>query len=85
MTASISEWELLGRFALAALGACVFTTIGAYGFDLSAQSPEREAVDPTRVAAQVGSGMASWAPGRSSATARSARSCATSSPRWEPG
>ncbi len=83
MTTSVSQWELLGRFALAAalgaivgveresnnhaaglrtcalaaLGACVFTSIGAYGFDLSAQSPEREAVDPTRVAAQVVSGI----------------------------
>jgi putative Mg2+ transporter-C (MgtC) family protein len=75
---SISDWELLARFALAAvlgavvgieresrnhaagirtcalaaLGACVFTAIGAHGFTTA-----DAAVDPTRIAAQVVTGI----------------------------
>jgi putative Mg2+ transporter-C (MgtC) family protein len=74
----LSQWELLGRFALAAalgaivgveresrnhaagirtcalaaLGACVFTAIGAYSFNTT-----DAVVDPTRVAAQVVAGI----------------------------
>jgi len=78
MTREVSQWELLGRFALAAalgavvgieresrnhaagirtcalaaLGACLFTAIGAHGF-----TAEDAAVDPTRIAAQVVTGI----------------------------